>query len=75
MDERTSVSTFDCDHQPQGSQPKVVAIHRTEQFMERYFPSELKKYPVLFSRMVTQEESNAIDTWLINKRYEENGVR
>jgi len=29
----------------------------------------------LWSRMVTQEESNAIDTWLMNKRYEENGVR
>ena len=72
MNERYRVSSFDCDHQPQGSQPEHRTFRSMGEFERHYFPKDVEKYPIVIrGRVVMQEEADAIDEWLRNRRGEQ----
>ena len=71
MNERDRVSSSDCDHQPQGSQPEHRTFRSMKAFERHYFPKDIEKYPTIIrGRVVTQEEADAIDDWLRKRRGE-----
>jgi hypothetical protein len=47
---------------------KMNTFRSMEEFEKRYFPKDVEKYPVVFRCRVTQEEANAIDDWIRNRR-------
>ena len=70
MNERDRVSSFDCDHQPQGSQPEHRTFRSMSEFERHYFPGYVEKYTVVFQCRFTQEEADAINEWLRKRRGE-----
>jgi len=48
--------------------PDKNVFHSMDGFEEHYFQNDVKKYPVVYRRRVTAEESQAIDDWLEHRR-------
>jgi hypothetical protein len=46
----------------------MTSYHYIEEVEKELIPNEVDKYPVVFRRRVTQEESDAINEWIRNRR-------